>query len=1032
MKKSTLIWISTLVLTLLGLGLYISPKSDTLVAQYEPRTDFKKHIGDWNGAQNLYYQFRRNPNTGEVSFADILNAKNTVDAKAQFGKTNSAFSWEEVGPDNVGGRTLAILVDNTTSDGSRVYAGSASGGLFVSDNFGNNWRPINNTQDNLCISSLAQGPDGTIWVATGSSFDNMNTGGEGNSGFIGGGLFKLIPGGSSLTKVSTASPVAGNNASEEWCLINSVRVDQTSGRIYAGQNKGLRISDDGGNTWLNPIKNSSGNPVISVCHDIEVADDGTVLAILSGTLYRSPSGNDDTYTYVGSANGFTAGTRVELSISPANNDVVYAVMCNTFWNFSGLYKSTDRGQNWVKIPMLSSFNPFNLGANAQGFYDMVCAADPLDENSVYIGGIDLYKYNGNVTHISQWDAGSGGNAFSPYYVHADQHSFAYNPKNKHELYFGNDGGVFKTYNQGEFFYAANRGYNVTQFYSVAYTQEGYMLGGAQDNGSIQVLGLNSIYPQEGQEFSGGDGFDCDVSQITRVLFGTVYNGEIRKYKANGGGGDYKSFNDANFYTCIKLWESYTDATSKDTITFNVEDGTTKNVLRRADGIGKSFSGVLNKSQAALNFVIGSVQFKAGAQVLTDVDGDGNLSGNGIGTFNYSTGAYSITFTSAPPNLTDVSAYFQGSVDAGATLNLKSNTPEVKLRGNDFTVPYTAPSFLPPGSIIRIQDPVQSLLAFGASTGKIYLNRKSLRDTTGVWLEVPYSTNQGVKCLEFSKDGNHLFVGTFSGNLYRLSGLNNVYDAQSAKLVANGGQVTVSKIFGASGRVVLGVSLNPNDNNKIAISLSGYGQTNYVYFSNQALTATNGSNTFTSIQGDLPAMPVYDILLSNDNDETILAATEFGVYSTTTFTSSTWTDANGNLPRVPVFAIRQQTAPWEVSTNGSTVYLGTHGRGFWRTGSIVGINEPQKIDQTFASGLVVYPNPAYNRDQITLKIQTSKSSLAQVRLFDLSGKMVYNGQEQLQVGSNNISINIQSLSAGTYFVALQNGQELKTGKFVVSK
>jgi hypothetical protein len=612
--------------------------------------------------------------------------------------------------------------------------------------------------------------------------------------------------------------------------------------------------------------------------------------------------------------------------------------------------------------------------------------------------------------------------------------FAYNPKNKNELYFGNDGGVFKTYNQGNFFYAANRGYNVTQFYSVAYSPEGYMLGGTQDNGTIQVHGFTPIYPQEGQEISGGDGFDCEISQISPVIFATVYNGEVRKFKVGGGGGNYENFADANFYTCISLWESHQDATSQDTITYVIEDGTTKNVLRKGDGVIKKFEGTIVKSQTDLKFVSGSIRFKAGTQEATDTDGDGVLGGNATGTFNYSTGEYSVTFTSAPPNLTDVSFYFQGSIDAGGSLTLRSNTPEVRLRGNPFTVNYTAFNNLVAGDTVRVQDPVQSLLAFGASTGRIYLTRNALRDVDADWFYITYGGGQGVQTMKFSENGNHLFVGTTSGNIYRISGLNNVYDSLTAQTVANGGEVTITRIFAASGRVVTGISVSPRDPNKVAISLGGYGETNHIYLSSQALvaTTTSGSGTFASIQGDLPAMPVYDILLCDDATENILVGTEFGVYSSSVFTTSTWTEANGNMPRVPVFGVRQQTASWDVSTNSNEIYLGTHGRGFWRTNSLVGISKPQEIDYALASGLTVYPNPAYAKDFVNLQVYSQKESLAQVQVFDLSGKQVYAQKESLQKGNNNISININRLSAGTYFVSLQSGQELKTSKFVVQK
>jgi len=62
----------------------------------------------------------------------------------EFGKNNKNaqnqnLEWEELGPNNVGGRTRGILVDN--NDSNLVYAGSAGGGLWISKNGAETWKP---------------------------------------------------------------------------------------------------------------------------------------------------------------------------------------------------------------------------------------------------------------------------------------------------------------------------------------------------------------------------------------------------------------------------------------------------------------------------------------------------------------------------------------------------------------------------------------------------------------------------------------------------------------------------------------------------------------------------------------------------------------------------------------------------------------------------------------------------------------------------------------------------------------------------
>lgn len=49
-------------------------------------------------------------------------------------------------------------------------------------------------------------------------------------------------------------------------------------------------------------------------------------------------------------------------------------------------------------------------------------------------------------------------------MHADFHAMAFHPTNPNILFFGNDGGVYKTTNGGTSFVNLNNGLNITQFY----------------------------------------------------------------------------------------------------------------------------------------------------------------------------------------------------------------------------------------------------------------------------------------------------------------------------------------------------------------------------------------------------------------------------------------------------------------------------------------------------------------------------------------------------------------------------------------
>jgi hypothetical protein len=105
----------------------------------------------------------------EAVYQQILTEQNKPYAEAL------PIVWNEMGPDNVGGRTLAIQPD-LKHDGW-VYAGSASGGLWLSTTNGSSWQHATANSDmyeNLAIAGMCQTLDGDIYFSTGESFGNAD------------------------------------------------------------------------------------------------------------------------------------------------------------------------------------------------------------------------------------------------------------------------------------------------------------------------------------------------------------------------------------------------------------------------------------------------------------------------------------------------------------------------------------------------------------------------------------------------------------------------------------------------------------------------------------------------------------------------------------------------------------------------------------------------------------------------------------------------------------------------------------------
>lgn len=86
------------------------------------------------------------------------------------------------------------------------------------------------------------------------------------------------------------------------------------------------------------------------------------------------------------------------------------------------------------------------------------------------------------------------------------------------------------------------------------------------------------------------------------------------------------------------------------------------------------------------------------------------------------------------------------------------------------------------------------------------------------------------------------------------------------------------------------------------------------------------------------------------------------------------------------------------------------------------------DLSAFSALTVFPNPA--KDVITLNVNSSKQfNDCQLSITDVLGQNAFNKGVDLSSGDNKLNVDISGLSAGIYFVSLQNGKDIVTTKFV---
>ena len=88
-----------------------------------------------------------------------------------------------------------------------------------------------------------------------------------------------------------------------------------------------------------------------------------------------------------------------------------------------------------------------------------------------------------------------------------------------------------------------------------------------------------------------------------------------------------------------------------------------------------------------------------------------------------------------------------------------------------------------------------------------------------------------------------------------------------------------------------------------------------------------------------------------------------------------------------------------------------------------------VDENTATAfeLSVFPNPA--EDRVIVKTRASRYTTAQLSVMDMTGKVVYTSQENLNGGLNLIALNAE-LSAGVYTVEIRSGESAQTTRLIV--
>ena len=956
------------------------------------------------GAAAYLHGLRANQITGTVNQEDIQSA---IESLADMPESAIGLNWAERGPNNRGGRTRGLAINPT--DPSEMYVGSVSGGLYKSNNSGLSWTEVNPDQENLAVMTIAYSKDGDVYYGTGEGLYNTWTTGYGastSSGFPGAGVFKKGVNDAGFTQLAST---------DGFSSVGAIVTDPTNNdKVYIGTSSGIRLSTNGGSTWSNPLQGQIGSN--GTCWDIHMDAGGNIWGTLGGRTMKSSDGGSTWDEVSKSSAGSTglprSGGRIMFASAANDEDYVYVVQITSGNALAGVYRTTDGGDTWSKIGQKSTyFDPF-CSSQCQGEYDLAVGVDPSNKNRVIVGGITVWE----------WEQGQGWNqvnGFGPYNIHSDNHDVVWHPTDSSKVYIVNDGGIYFSNNGGDTWQTLNKNYVTTQFYDIGISADRYVVGGTQDNGSWVMDGLGNT-TNEGRSLGAVDGFSGDggystISWLVPKIYFTEYQ-QGRIGRSENKGQSFTSFWDnrvgqaiGSWMTPFYLYENSDDALSVDSVQFKVD--------RALRSLGFANAGqdtfVSNIAPLQASAVMNAATFKvqSGTAVISS-DASGNLSGDGTGNFDAATGNFTVIFNSSPA--AEIIATVDVSYAGGSEVVLGSNT-------NGLPFKYILPNSLGMGDSVIVQDPVSSMFIVGFS-GSVWMTRGALDfSTTPEWYKLASITGT-TQAVEVSADGNYAWIGTENGRLYRIAGLAAARDYGTADADSGATAVTVDLVQNFMGRNISGIAVDPNDNDRVLVTLGNYGNANYVYYSGNA---TSTSPNFLVKDGNLGNFPVYAATFDKGNSAYAVLGTEYGIFSTQNIntTSPQWGADNSGLARVPVFTLKQyrtnKSSTADMTVEEGDIFAGTFGRGAFQTTSLmttrpIGIAE-QEVEQVQET-MKLFPNPAENFTTLALELPAGSYT---VELIDLNGRSVKAVVfEATENGAQTFKLDISSVANGMYIVGVK--------------
>jgi photosystem II stability/assembly factor-like uncharacterized protein len=384
-----------------------------------------------------------------------------------------AMRWRSIGPFR-GGRSVAVA--GVSSQPFVYYFGATGGGVFKTTDAGMNWNPVADSAlgaGSIGAIAVAESDPNVVYVGTGETPIRGNVS-------PGDGLYRSTDAGRSWVRAGLRD--AGQ--------IGAIRVHPSNpdlvyvaalGHVFGpNAERGVFRSRDGGRTWEKILFRSDsagavdlamdpGNPRVLYAAFWQAArGPWEMTSGGSGSgLFKSTDGGDN-WTEITRNPGLPRGLvgKIGVAVSYQNSDRVWAVVEA---DDGGVFRSDDAGRTWTRTN-----EDRNLRQRAWYYSNII--ADPGSSDGVYVLNVNFHR------------SLDGGRTFSTIqHGHGDNHALWIDPRDPRRMILGDDGGAEVSANGGVSWTTLENQPTAQLYHVITTTDFPYRVCGAQqDNSTICV------------------------------------------------------------------------------------------------------------------------------------------------------------------------------------------------------------------------------------------------------------------------------------------------------------------------------------------------------------------------------------------------------------------------------------------------------------------------------------------------------------------------------------------------------------------